>query len=133
MKSKKISKDELNDFLYDCSKYVVLMRMSLLDVSGRDEKPKRSIDAWEIEDMLRRTLEMMSKINGMQDKLVHMKRYPFTGIAPSECSYADMIHHLEVLNTLPPTNGLGVEIEAVRREALEMLYMRNAKEKAFCE
>ena len=45
------------------------------------------------------------------------------------CSYRDMIHHLEVLNTLPPTNGLTVEIEAVRREALEMLYLRNAKEK----
>ena len=48
--------------------------------------------------------------------------------------YHGIIAHLEILNKLPPTNGINSEIEFVREEALKILVLeRENAHKSECK
>jgi len=123
MENKKISKQNLYDFLYELSKNAYLIRRTLLLRSEPEEKLRTSISALEIEDMFRKSTKMLGIVDGLQKRIEGLK-YPFTDLAPSECSYAEIIHHLEVLNTI---YGTGSEIEEVRKIAMKVLWRNEDK------
>lgn len=104
----------------------------LVDDPGGTNTPRKKLGEIAIRDTLEGVHFILLAIKEM-DRVLEEIKHPLVRLdsSSSECSYADMIHHLEVLKTLPPTNGINemrTEIELVREQAMKTL-MRRGKDR----